>query len=186
MGVDTKILLPAAARIQDVADVMGALAGFPMEKRYFAHIRENGRDSAGWSAGHPYGSSYVRLTPIHNMVQCAYIHLDSSELGRVMVDGEREHQCMYHFEAGCNGERLLMPRSTDFWIAIGKGLVEFFGGTVDYNDCDDSDVDFARPAQKDIHAEDGAEWYSMQARKLVVKPLTQVDLDAARKVASYA
>lgn len=48
MGVDTKIILPAAARIDDVADVIAALAGFQMEKCYFNTKREDD----GWSAGY--------------------------------------------------------------------------------------------------------------------------------------
>ena len=52
----------------------------------------------------------------------------------------------------------MSPPSTAFWIAIGKGLVDFFGGKLDYNDCDEKDVDYRKPARKDIHAEDGDEW----------------------------
>lgn len=119
------------------------------------------------------------------MPHCPQIILDAGDDGR-LVDGERCHSVLYFFEGTKKGERMMIPPSTDFWIAIGKGLVEFFGGTLDYNDCDDSDVDFKRAARKDIHAEGNEEWYSLQERKLAVKPLTKADLEATRKVASYA
>ncbi len=177
MGVDCKILLPAAAQIRDVADVLGALAGFPMHKRHF------GPPLDGWIAGRDYRDENVVVKP----------YSDSSSLIAHMqivingesVDGENGHQVMYHFEGSRKGEHLLMPRSTDFWIAIGKGLVDFFGGTVDYNDCDDSDVDYQQPERSDIHAEDGEEWTEFQERKLAVKPLTKEQLAECRKEASY-
>lgn len=181
MGVDTKILLPPAVRLRDVADVMGALAGFPMEKRY-----SGASQTEGWSAGRPHNDKAVQVkgydTP--SLVQCANIIL-SNTADHQIIDGQSGHFVMYHFEGSRTGERLLNPRSTDFWIAIGRGLVDFFGGTIDYSDCDDVSVDYQRPARADIHAEADDEWYALQNRKLAVKALTKEDLTAWREVAAY-
>jgi hypothetical protein len=178
MGVNCRILLPAAVRIDDVADVMAALAGFAMQKRHFSN------SDGGWSAGLPYGDPRLRVESAENLVECARIHLTAPD-GEKLVDGETGHYCLYHFEGSGKGERLLMPRSTPFWIAMGRGLVDFFGGTLDYSDCDAVDVDYKRPARKDIHVEDGDEWSAFQERKLAVKPITKADLAQWKEVAAY-
>ncbi len=178
MGVDCKILLPAAARLRDVADVMGALAGFPMHKKHF------NPPSSGWSAGREYGDKGVEIKPCGGTLEsCAMIHLNNTADCQI-IDGQAGHYVMYHFEGSRKGERLLNPPSTDFWIAIGKGLVDFFGGRVDFNDCDDIDVDYEQPERDDIHAEDDDEWYALQNRKLAVKALTKANLKACREVAA--
>lgn len=180
MGVDTKILLPPAVRIRDVADVVGALAGFPMQKRYFGKTQNE-----GWSAGRPYDDKGVMVKPCDgSLVSCAHIILSNTAENQI-IDGQSGHHVMYHFEGGRNGERLLNPPSTDFWVAIGRGLVDFFGGTIDHSDCDDVDVDYEQPARAGIHAENDDEWYALQNRKLAVKPLTKADLAAWREVAAY-
>ena len=159
MGVNCKITLPPAARLQDVADVIGALAGMPCKQRDF------GKGLKGWAA-HVDG---VTAESIKGLPTCANIEFDSP------VDGSRHH-VMYHFEWDRHGNRGLMPRSTPLWCAIGKGLVDFFGGSVDYNDWDAIAVDYSQPARDDIHAEDGAEWYAFQERKLAVQPISAEQL----------
>lgn len=64
MGVDCRIKLPAAARIRDVADVIGALAGFPMHKRHFSGGHE------GWSAGREYSDKGVEIKVAPGFESC--------------------------------------------------------------------------------------------------------------------
>lgn len=172
MGVNCRILLPPAARIYDVADVLGGLAGLQVKKR----------KTNPWA-------TYVlgvdcRSYPGKGLEAYALISL-RPEIRKDLVGGSRCHECMYHFEGGPKGERLLMPRSTAFWIAVGKGLVDFFGGTLDFQDFDDKYSDYKKPMVADIHAEDGNEWDRLQNRKLNVKPITWQQLKAADQHASY-
>lgn len=79
------------------------------------------------------------------------------------------------------GGRLMMPPSTNFWVAIGKRLVQFFGGSIDYNDCDDVDVNFRRrnnPRHLNSPTDRDA-WYKFQNRLLKLKPLTRNELVTA-------
>ncbi len=168
MGVDCKITLPAAARLRDVADVLGALAGLPMVKWNFSNTE-------GYSA-HCEGVKYSRYD-LPGLEECCKIEFDAPLTGPV--------QQMYHFEFGADGARGITPRARSVWIAIGRGLVDFFGGSVDYNDCDDEEMDYSQPQRDDIHAEDGEEWYALQDRKLAVKPITKSQVDKCKTVAAY-
>lgn len=55
-----------------------------------------------------------------------------------------EHSCMFFFEGydneySCDNEKIMNPSSTPLWGAIGKRLVDFFGGKVLFCDSADSD-----------------------------------------------
>jgi hypothetical protein len=80
-----------------------------------------------------------------------------------------------------------MPRSTPFWIAVGKRLVQFFGGEIDYQDCDEIDVDFARPSKslKINDPQDDDEWDTFQRRLFRLKPLMVEDIKDADQYAAY-
>lgn len=112
MGVDVDILLPAAVRLTDVVTLVGILAGLPFrrEPRY------------GWvefTGDKPSGKS----TTIPEMVS-----ID------VTFRGEPRH-AYFHFETDEGPEwRCMMPRSNGFWCAMGKRLVNFFGGKMRYRD----------------------------------------------------
>ena len=120
MGVDCKVILPHNARIEDVADVMGALAGLKPTRRDF------GKPSDGWSC-HVEG---VECKTSHTPVM-AIINLRATAEEK-LVDGQQTHFCYYHFES--KHGRLVSMRSTDFWISIAKGLVDFFGGAADFSE----------------------------------------------------
>ena len=78
-----------------------------------------------------------------------------------------------------------MPASTPAKIALCKGICKFFGGWVDYNDCDNSKVDFRARVGKYISATNGEEWYKLQERILAIKPLTEQDLEEAYDKAGW-
>ena len=60
------------------------------------------------------------------------------------------HEGSFHYETS-NNMRLISGGSNDFWHQVGKGLVEFFGGYVDYNDCDDIEKDFESNSMREIN-----------------------------------
>ena len=170
MGVDCKIYLPPATRISEVVEVLGILGG---NKKTQAEL-----------GGSNKGSWYVKVEDANAvsfgdsiLVNCADIRFKDSNGDLRTV--------MYHFEGGPNGERLLMPRSRAFWLAIGKRLVDFFGGHMIYADCSDSDCDYQQEARPDIHAEDGEPWQELQQRLWNLQPLTADEIQDAIQDSAY-
>jgi hypothetical protein len=80
-----------------------------------------------------------------------------------------------------------MPRSTTFWCAIGKGLVKFFGGKIDYNDCDSKKVDFSKkPFSDRINCpSDGKPWQAFQEKLWNLLPLTSKDFEGFKGKIAY-
>lgn len=175
MGVDCKIFLPANIRGDDVAKVVGLVAGVKPEKRYFDERR-----NSGYYCHVPDVKFQVTTIP-----GIANIQLPCDQK---LVDGETYHSVYYHFEyihKGVNG-RLLSPPSTAFWICVGKKLVDFFGGKVNYNDCKE-EWDYCKPFKhwKKNCPEDGKEFNNLQNRMLSLMPITVAELKEAKKFAVY-
>jgi hypothetical protein len=166
MGVDCRIILPADVRVRDVAKVAGILAGLKASKL----------NLTGGSYGVQVEGAEAKTTCVVEMAEITLV-------GK-LVDGERGHVGYYHYEM--KEGRLLNPRSSAFWICVGRGLVDFFGGTVDYCDCDTVEVDYkARRKFKDNSPEDGQPWHDFQDAMLAVKPITKAQLNKAREWAAY-
>jgi hypothetical protein len=163
MGANCQITLPHAVKARDVADVIVACSGVRPEKQYLG-----ARD--GWAAYCP--GVTVTASP-HDPTLANICWRDPA--------GE-EQRVLYFFEWSAAG-RGLMPPSTAFWVAVGWRLVEFFGGSVVYNDAEGLTPDFVRPAREDGRVEDGPEWKAFQERKLAVPPLTVEELGEAEACA---
>jgi len=60
---------------------------------------------------------------------------------------KQSHNGSWFYESEVDNTRFLMGGNNDFWRKIGTELARFFGGYVDYNDCDlvDKDVEFPKP-----------------------------------------
>lgn len=179
MSVDCRIFLPPAVRVNDVADVIGALVGLKPEKRKFSQ-------SDGYSV-HVGGVNVVATSgSVPTMLNISLTAPD----GEKLVDGEQSHFVYYHFESldpAGKPCRLLMPKSTAFRIAVGRGLIRFFGGSLDYSDCDEAEVNESRKAKSVsfAHAEDGDDWYALQDAKLAVPAITREEIAACAKHAAY-
>lgn len=165
MGVNCRITLPPAARVDDVANVIGRLSG---AKAIWKELDGSG----GWYCK----VEQVTVKP-SSVPECADIQWTGA-------DGVFQY-VMYHFEWDEKGNRGLLPTSTAFWVAAACRLVDFFGGQVDYNDSDGQMCDYSRRQQPGIHANDGEEWDQLQEKIMAVKPLTGADLKAAAAVAAY-
>jgi hypothetical protein len=174
MGVDTRLTLPGNVRVDDVADVMGVLAGLKPEQYEI--------DRSGGVFVRVPGVS-VQTTSIATMVE---IDLKVSG-GHTLVDGQPHHTVPYFFE-NVGGRRLLLPRATPFWIAVCRGLADFFGGSVDYSDCDSRAVDYRVNFKRDAenHPTNGEPWDEFYRRILNLTPLTKGDLRAVAQFASYS
>lgn len=170
MGIDIRITLPGDVRVDDVARVMGVLAGLPAEQY-----------SLGSSP-----SIFVRVKRA-TVENTTFPDMAQIVLSGQMVDGDIAHFVNWHFE-GNGFDRICFPPSTAFWIAVSRGLVDFFGGKVDYQDCDESEVDY----QRDYHLSlvsncptDGPEWDAFETRILNLTPITAEGLEEARTFAAY-
>lgn len=136
MGVDCTISLPAAAKIRDVAAVIGILLGQPFRAKKLPN-----------SDGIFVEVDGVEIKSSDAVVECANINIPS-----------KERWFFYHFEFSGSSYndhdtqvgRGMLLRSRAENIALGVALVKFFGGSVDFSDSDSSDCDFAWPEQPDI------------------------------------
>lgn len=170
MGVDTRIYLPDDVRVKDVATVMGIAAGLPFEKIYLKND--------GW---------YVECQGV-SVGSTSFPEMVEIEINGNMVDGENMHHVNYHFEVSDSKRthyRLLISRSTAFWIMIGKRLVDFFGGELDYSDSDKSEVDYSAYHVYINNPEDNAPWQKLQERMTLVTPISQAELEQADLIAAY-
>lgn len=172
MGVDMRVKLPANVQVENVAKVMGAYAGCIKRKAFFINDPKN-----GWST--VVDGVEVTNTSVIGMVQ---INLSGD-----LFDGAKNHFCFYHFESSNDGSRLMLPRSTAFWIALMTKVVDFFGGSLDYNDCDNNEDDYVVPEKthEENSPEDGEAWYNFQNRVLNIVPVTVEEWHAADKHAAY-
>ncbi len=162
MGIDCKIFLPAKSRVRDVADVLAALHGCEVTKQTFSGT------SGGWATN----VEGVTVKGSDSVAECATILF-------------KDRWFLYHFEFHNDGCRGLMPRSTASNIAAMKGLADFFGGRVDFDDCDDCECDYYVDEQPDISASDGNAWYRLQERKLSVKPMSKQQIAECEQFAAY-
>jgi hypothetical protein len=158
-----RINLPDNVKIRNVAKVMAVAAG--LERKW------EGRGGGRWVE-----CSGFEVTA-HGVAGLATIELQGT-----MVGGETTHCCTYHFESDDGGRLLcprLCPRSAAFWIAMGHKLVDFFGGWLDYSDCDEDSISYQLPPKADClnRPEEDEDWLNFQHRLYNLQPITQQDLD---------
>jgi len=175
MGVDTRILLPADVRVRDVASVIGILAGLPK-------TREVGsRGELKWVQ-----VDGVKVEPMEGIPEACRITLRIPPHWGSMMDREDAHDVMFHFEPDTEDGRLMIPPSTPFWIAVGTKLCGFFGGKIDFDDCDSNEWDrrFRKPRPTN-RPNDGLPWARFQQEMFDLAPVTTADLKRAYEKASY-
>jgi len=161
MGVDCMVLLPADTRANDVAKAIAILLGAEKTKQKLG----NCGSWACWTDSRVEANSAVPT--------CADL----------VVPGDK---FLYHFEAE-RGQRLLMRRSWAKDIALFCRLAEFFGGAVDFNDCDDQyDRFYQRPLARPINdPEDGPLWTQLQEDLFNLEPLTDEEITQCAEYAAY-
>tara|TARA_R110000824_G_scaffold52052_11_gene144737 strand:+ start:2135 stop:2749 length:615 start_codon:yes stop_codon:yes gene_type:complete len=177
MGVNVQCILPADVKVKDASEVMGILAGLPIKEEYIGG--RNGKE--GW---------YHVTVPGVEVKNTGSISMVDILLKGDLIDGEPNHYYYWHFE-GQGGTRYFGPKSTAFWIAVCKGLVDFFGGELIYNDCSSSVCDYSR-ISRHSNSTDGFRfdhgddlYHFMNERKRNLKPLTLDDLKEVHEHAAY-
>lgn len=167
MGVDCTLSLPPAARVRDVATVVGRLVGLPA-------VKEQLTDA--WYCKVP----GVTVTNTDSQPDCAWIKWDDAPFE------PPGGWLLYQFE-GHGGSHVILLRSWAHWIALFRAVADFFGGTVEYQDCDCHGADYtacARPLDE-VAPEDGQPWGRFQARLYGLKPLTAAQVAECDQWAAY-
>lgn len=179
MGVDLRLYLPPTARIEDVATVAAILMGCEYSYRKpFDAAREGSRVVELAKKAVVYEQSSVY--PAMNVITF------NAPKGKTLIDGITSHFGYWHWEPDRApfGYRHLSLKSTAFWIAVAKGVADFFGGMVDFDDCDETAIDYIVPEQNNWHS-DGDAFYDYNERICNVQPLTIADLHKADEQAAY-
>jgi hypothetical protein len=177
MGVNVKCEFPYGTRLKDVAAVAAALLGHESKHEPIAGSKATFARVKGWSvmgAGSNPTLAYIVLDTTADNPAAKLIRESDSGV----------YHLLYHFE-GNNGHPSIYPACIAAKIALCAGLVKFFGGTVDFNDCDDKDVNMRVKAKADIHASNDPEWSLFQKRILAVQPIKAEDITRYEKFASY-
>lgn len=162
-----RIYLPSKARIADVGDVLAILTWTKPQKnivstattKYYTTVNASINMSSDYSANST--AIYWKLYGIGKKVNKTFF---------------------FEFGDGFHG---MMFATTDFGLILGKRLVDFFGGKIDFNDADKITCDYTRPVRPDLVAEDGPLYISRQDRKFKLKGITQSEIDAIRPKSHY-
>lgn len=175
MGVNVSVKFPSGVRMSDVATVAAILLG--SEKEW----DKNGR----WI--NPVPGVQRESTSVPEM---AYIKLPVKAYNNPVADEIRKSDgdlyfLSYHYESGKHGETSIIPKCTAAKIALCVGLVKFFGGTVDFNDCDSVNINMRKTPRKPIAPSDGKPWVNFQKAMDTIKPLTEKDAERVKKWAAY-
>ena len=161
MGTDCQVLLPTDVRARDVATAIAILLGADKTKQPLGK-----------------GGSWVCQTDASVEANTAV-----PTCADLVVPGDRY---LYHFEVQ-GGQRLIMRRSRAKAIALFYALAKFFGGAVDFNDCDDQyDRFYERSLQRPVNdPEDGVLWTQLQEDLFNLEPLTEKDIAQYEDYAAY-
>lgn len=170
MGVNTCIMLPPDVKLGDVATVVGGCAGVPKTRKA---LGGSYRDS--WYVHMP----YMKVESAEHLPACA--RFEWSKGCWLKENG----YSLYHFEPDNSAGRLMLPPSTAWWIATAVRLVDFFGGHVDFSDCDDVDVDHFAVPHPNRRASDGEPWQELQQRMWDVTPVTREEAIDNEILAAY-
>ena len=165
MGVDAKIFLPPQVAVHYVAEAIAIAGGAQWEKS----VLRDDLEVVSVPSLELKPSSVITLAEIrfHDSIR------------------NQPHWIAYHFEFGGKGERGVMPRSHPYWLAVGKKVVDAFGGRIDYADCDDSSNDYEAPVRWPEGWEDGPGYQALQAILRSITPVTDEDIRAMEEYAAY-
>ena len=180
MGVDANLYLPGNVRVRTLTDVVARLLDAPTEKKDLDSKSHPG----AWYAHTPEDVVIFESLSVPSMIDVTIKYIDPK------ITGQKAFGFGYHFEFGGNDNgacRGLILRSHACNIVLLKRLADFFGGFVDFQDCDSVDIDYSVKFKKDKLncPQDGDEWQDLQERIMAVQPITQDELDDAERHAAY-
>lgn len=162
MGVNTLIYLKPSMSTREICDVIGILKGAKKTKSSLTDTVD-----------------YIKVE--HSQVkpscvaECCELHLEN---GYYLLHYEPDYTPI-------EGARLIMPRSQSEEIAIGKRLVDIFGGYVVYQDTDDRKADYIGYPERVYLLNRDKEFDEWQNFLENLKPLTQKEIKDCEQYAAY-
>ena len=174
MGLDVYTYLPPSAESHNILTVTALLAGCPGEWKSF----KDGGSKDYFGVDKKYANFIIYGAEQHHVNQ--YVPLPSMVLkmhdGNKFIDGNDTISFFLHMESDLfPGFKMVSRYSNPFSGAIGKGLINFFGGLIDYNDCDDIAFNQSKDERSNI-AHDGKDWKNFQKRLSEVEPVTMQNM----------
>jgi hypothetical protein len=178
MGVDARIYLPGNVRIGDVSKVIGKLLGL---KAVRTHEKE-----------HPPGFVDVEGVKLRaytdTLFGCVHIDIEGVTGPALKYNfGSDKTSYLYQYESDHGSDHVMLARSRCLNLAVFRGLVDFFGGYVEYNDYDSQPPAYAvQPRCNALNQpNDGALFWNLQKRIFELQPLTEQGFINAEKYAAY-
>ena len=171
MGADCKIVINRPAQMDDIAEVAAVLLGHPHELYKIKGSTSDFHRASGYAF---HASSSGLNTRVCNM-------------GSLRFNDKSPQKSLFYLLEYKDGV-YLSARSYPEAIALGKALVDFFGGYVIPNDYegDGEEQRYTKASPTwDTSPEDGEDYSSFQRRKYEVQPLTEADFIAAEGLAAY-
>jgi hypothetical protein len=108
------------------------------------------------------------------------------EIKALRPSGTFQTRGFWCYECSRPPNRLISGGNNLYWKKIGRGLVNFFGGWVDDNDCDDTSINYSVKAKSNAEncPEDGEPWRKFQQRLLDLKPirLTRKEIESGKDI----
>lgn len=187
MALNTTIYLPTHALSHRVAEVIARSVGVPFEvtgndgKPLAADEMEN----QSWRVSFPKGSVKIETSDTTDRFE-GFCYLAIHQ-----ADGE-QLRWMFHTETGDFEQgKVIKPPVSPLGIAIGRKLIEFFGGQIGYIDTShkinqsvtQKRALFPLPTKGQTGDD---RWHQFYRALLAMEPLTVVDLYAASKPAEYS
>lgn len=168
MGVDARIYLPPQVAVDYVAEAIAIAGGAKWEDQDIGGARDK---------------LIVVKVPSLEVKPASVVSLVDI---RFFDEIRQVHRYVnYHFEFGMKGERGFMPRSRAYWLAVGKKVVDAFGGRLDYADCDDSDADYEVEVRWPEEWERNPGYQQLQTILRGITPVTAEDIAAMADFAAY-
>lgn len=198
MGANTKIMLPLHVRSEHILQVVGKCVGVSFVKEAFEGnngvIPEFDPDAPG-SNQNPWHITF-KSRQSFQVLAAQGDRLDFGQMLFTDIAGQA-HGWYFHQETDTEDHKRLDPPSSSLGVAVGRRLVRFFGGHVQYNDGNSAPHMHYRRSPKTAHyppparrmldedCEPNIRWYLFQ-NALDVEPLVSIkELQQASKLAAY-
>ena len=164
MGISCNIFIPKNCLMRDVANCIGIFAGCKTSKVYISN-----------------NLYYVKVDDLKIRPQLGNVHSPMFAIyTNVVACCGHNHFAYYFHESFVDPNYFLLTAGDcDFWKVVGKKLVTFFGGYVDYYDSDDNTCDFKVKAKPNnvVRPITGRPWEIFQEKLLKLKPITIEEIE---------
>lgn len=180
MGVNCYVRLATDVQAKDAALAIGVLAGLPA-------VYKNQSDGRYWTTVDGANDKATESSGYSNIILQA-------TSGNSLVDGEKSHFAAFFYCNRSNNKisNMLYPTSTPFWCAVGKRLVQFFGGEIVFSDCEaEKGLNVYRSKRHcpvDEHGlipHDGEPWRDYHKAVAKLKPVTKSEMNAVGDRSGY-